>query len=129
LSEVCFTKDDLDSRLSDLESPVNKLEEDVQALKVALERERMWLSGSAQDSLGVRVLEDLITQMKVSCLAARQTIYAYRLEMELSNWLPEDLTDEYDNINAQIVKVGNFIRVVQIILIDVPGFIARCSDR
>jgi len=40
---------------------------------------------------------------------------------------PEESAKEYANINEQIVKVGNFIRVVQIILIDVPGFIQRSS--
>ena len=119
VSDVGFTQADIDSRIVDLEECLTKLEEWIDTLRIRVGQDQSW-----QD---VQLIENLVAEFQQSCVGARQNIYSYQSGLGKMAQTPEESAKEYANINEQIVKVGNFIRVVQIILIDVPGFIQRSS--
>jgi uncharacterized protein YukE len=87
---------------------------------------RMAKSSSSSQVAQTQVLIDLANQIQESCRNDREFIRAYQQDLQQFPRNSEELVQEYSSINEQIVKIGNFIRVVQIILVDVPGFIARC---
>lgn len=118
VSDTGFTQADIDNRIVDLEECLDKLEEWIDTLSVRVAQERLMQS--------VQLMESLVAEMQRSCVIARQNIYSYQAMSKMAQ-TSEESAKEYANINEQIVKVGNFIRVVQIILIDVPGFIHRSS--
>lgn len=118
MSDIVFTQADIDSRIVDLEECLDKLEEWINVLRVRVAQEQLIQS--------VQLMESLVAELQRSCAIARRNIYGYQSLGEMAQ-TSEESAVEYANINEQIVKVGNFIRVVQIILIDVPGFIHRSS--
>jgi hypothetical protein len=130
-SDIGFTQQDIESRIADLESSVNQLEEWSANLRRTVSDIRVSLLSSAQTDIqainAAETLSDLANELQTTCINARQSIYSYRVGFLTATWTADECTAEYDNINEQLVRIGNFIRVVQIILVDVPGFIARST--
>jgi uncharacterized protein YjbI with pentapeptide repeats len=121
ISETSFTQADIDSRIADLEGSLARLEEWVEALSLRVSQEKL-------QKRNVQVLEALVSEFLRSCVLARQQVYSYQLVCDVAHQSPEESTKDYVNINEQLVVVGNIIRIVQIILIDLPGFIDRSSS-
>jgi uncharacterized protein YjbI with pentapeptide repeats len=120
VNDIGFTQADIDERIADLERSLTRLEEWIDTLRRRVNQEKL--------KRNVQALEDLVTEFQRTCVLARQQIYHYQRHHSVLNQLPEDSTKDYVNINEQIVNVGNIIRIVQIILVDLPGFIDRSSN-
>lgn len=71
------------------------------------------------------VLRDFANEVQTSCIEARQAIFAYRVSSLSETWTAKEFIAEYNDINEQLGKIGIFNQIVQIILVDIPGFIAR----
>ncbi|MBW4516740.1 MAG: pentapeptide repeat-containing protein [Timaviella obliquedivisa GSE-PSE-MK23-08B] len=130
-SEVSFTQSDIENRIADLEHSVNRLGEWAENLRRKVSEERVSLlrrnpldrSAIAQ----TEVLRDLANEVQTSCLESRHAIFAYRVSSLSETWTAKEFIAEYNDINEQLVKVSFFIQIVQIILVDVPGFIDRSA--
>jgi uncharacterized protein YjbI with pentapeptide repeats len=127
-NEFGLTQCALESRVNELEDSVSRLAEWAENLNSRAVDEiakRMSKSSSSSQVAQTQVLINLANQIQESCRKDREFIRAYQQDLQQFPRNSEELIYEYANINEQIVKIGNFIRVVQIILVDVPGFIAR----
>jgi uncharacterized protein YjbI with pentapeptide repeats len=127
-TEFGLTQCALEGRVNELEASVSRLAEWAENLNRRAVDEiakRMVKSPVSSQVAQTRVLIDLANQIQESCKKDREFIQAYQQDLQQFPRNSEELVQEYANINEQIVKIGNFIRVVQIILVDVPGFIAR----
>jgi uncharacterized protein YjbI with pentapeptide repeats len=120
ISEISFTQADIDSRIADLEGSLARLEEWVDTLGLRVSQEKL-------QRQNVQVLEALVAELQRSCVLARQQVYTYQVSCNVTHQSAEESTKDYVNINEQMVWVGNIIRLVQIILIDLSGFIDRSS--
>jgi uncharacterized protein YjbI with pentapeptide repeats len=122
-NDTGFTQNDIESRIYDLESSVIRLDEWAEELRIKVRLLKSPLPHA--QVVNAEVLKSLANEIQASCVNTRRQIQIYRESLNSQVWTSEELTDEYFNINEQLIKIGNFIRVVQIILVDVPGFIAR----
>jgi uncharacterized protein YjbI with pentapeptide repeats len=128
LRQIGFTHSDLENRISELKESIEKLSDWANNLNLKAVGEMARLavgSKSPKHIAQAQVLLDLANEIQSTCKKDREFIDAYQKERQKFSQSPEELIQEYDNINEQIVKIGNFIRVVQAILVDIPGFIER----
>jgi uncharacterized protein YjbI with pentapeptide repeats len=129
-AEAGFTQDALDRRVSELEDSVNQLSDWAVNLHnkaidaIAKLRKN---AASSRELNQAQVLLDLANQIQTQCGQDLAYIRAYQEDLQRFPQSSEELLQEYTNINNQIVKVGNFIKTVQIILVDIPGFIQRSN--
>jgi cellulose biosynthesis protein BcsQ len=124
-----FSLDDLEARLQDLEKSMTHLEEHTRRLQAALDNFRRSSEDSAtvQQSKGFQNINELVNVLRTDTRNSKQSIEQYKREIRTPIWTHEEINQEYANINEQIIKIGNYTRVIQVILTDLPEFIRRSS--
>jgi Na+/phosphate symporter len=76
---------------------------------------------------GFRTITQLIGEFNESVVEIQTTIKHYRSQLEETVLTPEEVVREYENIGDQIIKISNFIKTIEHIQVDLPGFIQRSS--
>lgn len=118
----------IEQRYQDLEATVAQLEDSIEALQRDLERTKVLrLIPEEANAKGFRIISQLIIKLNDSVVAIQTAIKNYRSQLEETVLSADDVVREYENIGEQIIKVSNFIKMIQYIQLDLPGFIQRSS--
>jgi cellulose biosynthesis protein BcsQ len=117
----------IEQRYQDLETTVAQLEESINALQTDLERTKRLIPEDV-NAKGFKIISQLITKLNDSVVEIQTAIKTYRSQLEETVLSPEEVVREYENIGEQIIKVSNFIKMIQYIQLDLPGFIQRSSE-
>jgi uncharacterized protein YjbI with pentapeptide repeats len=128
LRQLGFAHSDLENRINELKESIEKLSDWASNLNDKAIDEMAKLKAGSQSFVHIaqaQILLDLANNIQSTCEKDRVFIDAYQKDLQQFPRSPEELIQEYININEQLIKIGNFIRVVQTILVDVPGFIER----
>jgi eukaryotic-like serine/threonine-protein kinase len=120
--------DFIEQRYQDLESIVAQLEDAIEALQVEFHKTRaLGLVPKDNKMRGIRIISQLITELNDSVVRNKTDIKSHRAQLEETVMTPEDVMQEFENIGEQIIRISNFIQVIQGIRADLPGFIQRSS--
>jgi cellulose biosynthesis protein BcsQ/uncharacterized coiled-coil protein SlyX len=117
----------IEKRYQDLEMTVAQLEEGIEGLHHDLERARAQHLAEGRTAQGFGILSQLMTELNESVVEIQTAIKVYRSQLEETVLTPEEVMREYENIGDQIIKISNFIKMIQYIRVDLPGFIVRSS--
>lgn len=125
--DMGFSLDELEIRLQELDKSIASLDGHTNMLQEALERFKSSQENFAeiQNSESFQNLLELVRKLQESSENARRSIEQYKLELRSPIWTTEEIAQEYVNINEQITKAGNFIRIIQVLLVDLPGYLRR----
>jgi cellulose biosynthesis protein BcsQ len=115
----------IEQRYQDLEATVAQLEEAIEALQLDLAR--MMPMSEGETAKGFRTITQLIGEFNESVVEIQTAIKHYRSQLEETVLTPEEVVREYENIGDQIIKISNFIKTIEHIQVDLPGFIQRSS--
>jgi cellulose biosynthesis protein BcsQ len=117
----------IEQRYQDLETTVAQLEESIEALHLDLARMKTAQMSEGETEKGFRTITQLIGEFNESVVEIQTAIKNYRSQLEETVLTPEEVVREYENIGDQIIKISNFIKMIQHIQVDLPGFIQRSS--
>jgi len=118
----------IEQRYQDLKTTVAQLKESINVLQTDLERTKASrLVPEEVNASGFKIIGQLITKLNDSSVEIQTMIKTYRSQLEETVFNPEEVLRVYENIDEQIIKVSNFIKMIQHIQVDLPGFIQRSS--
>ncbi len=118
----------IEQRYQDLKTTVAQLKESINVLQTDLERTKASrLVPEEVNASGFKIIGQLITKLNDSAVEIQTMIKTYRSQLEETVFNPEEVLRVYENIDEQIIKVSNFIKMIQHIQVDLPGFIQRSS--
>ncbi len=118
----------IEQRYQDLKATVAQLKESIDALQTDLEKiQALRLVSEDVNARGVRIISQLILKLNDSVVEIQTAVKNYRSQLEETVFNPEEVMREHENIGEQIIKISNFIKMIQHIQVDLPGFIQRSS--
>ncbi len=119
----------IEQRYQDLKATVVQLKEATDALQTDLEKTQAshLVPEDVNAEEGFKSINQLIIGLNDTVVNGQTALKEYRSYLEETVLNPEEVIRDYENINEQIIKVSNFIRIIQIIRVDLPGFIKRSS--
>jgi Na+/phosphate symporter len=107
---------------------VAQLKESIDALQIGLEKTyALRLVPESVNAKGFKIISQLIIKLNDSVVEIQTAIKTYRSQLEETVFSPEEVVRAYENIGEQIIKISNFTEMIQLIQVDLPGFIQRSS--